>query len=1168
MRLSPGSTALSKDAYSLRCAATALAVAAAFSAPVRAQHYHVHTYTEGDGLPSSTVHGMTQDPSGRMWFATRAGVAAYDGMEWRTFTQTDGLGIENWRRIAVDGGGRVWVAGERFRVARFEGDRWIPVPRPDLEPICDLNDLAVTGAGRESRVGLGTSCGLTLWNGERWRRLGLEHELPDTRVHSLEHLGDRWYVGTPEGLSVLHPGADSFVAPDADLPGGPVLGLADDICGAMPCLWIVGPDWIGRLERDGFRLLAEGIELAGANEPRAAEADGAGGLFVGNPRALYRYHPERGLESLDERNGLIAGAAGDIFRDREHNVWVATTRGVSKMLGFRFATLREEHGLHEDEVTAVLERSDGGFVLGHRSGLTLVDSDAGVGSIRPLRLHEMARVEPGMGRVLDLAEDATGTIWIAGNEVGLGCLEMNGVRWLRLASERRVNSVLADRERRLWVATMHHIYARRDGVFERVSPDSGFEHGVRRLAEGPDGSIYALGAGGGVHRYAGGRWERWAHPQRDDVNSVFSLLVRADGIHWVGTAAGLAVARDGELRPSGSPVIERPVYFMVADRRDRVWFGTDNGVMRWDGTRLEHFTVEHGLGGRETNRAAGLVDSRGRLWIGTTHGVTLYREELDDRAPVPPIVSLQGLEASGETVPLDGTIRLGHRRNDLVFSYRAVSFRDERNVRLQTWLEGYSPAWSESPAGRSIRFTNLPTGTYRLHIRAGNSDGSWSETVASPEIVIAPPLWGRPWVWVVTAAAVLLLIFAAQRHWVQRRYARRLETEVEQRVDELRRAEAELAKAQRLEALGLLAAGIAHDFNNLLMVILGNLSVIADRTGDRARKWIADAETAIQRASQLTGQLLTFARGGAPVLHQARIDDIVRESAEFVLRGSKVRAELDLASDLKAVVIDTGQISQVLNNLLINAMQAMPDGGVIRISGRNVHGIPGKAGSTPFVAIAVRDSGGGIPAHNLPRIFDPYFSTKDQGSGLGLTTAYSIANRHGGLLTAASEAGLGSTFTLYLPVSTRPADPISEIDADPDDLCGISVLVMDDDDAVREAVAAMLTGLGCAVTVAADGDEALRRYVEARANGRPFDVVILDLTVPGGMGGERTLQCLLRIDPEARAIVASGYANAPVMSEYRERGFKAVLRKPFRREEIMRSLRQVVGVRVGSRLGT
>jgi signal transduction histidine kinase/CheY-like chemotaxis protein len=728
----------------------------------------------------------------------------------------------------------------------------------------------------------------------------------------------------------------------------------------------------------------------------------------------------------------------------------------------------------------------------------------------------------------------------------------------------KVTSVLVDGEKRLWVASARDVYVRRDGRFERVSPGTGFADGVRRLVEGPDGSIYGLGSGGGVHRYARGRWEQWAHPGRDDVNSVFSLLVRPDGTHWVGTAAGLAVMRDGDLRLSGSPVIQRPVYFMLADRHDRVWFGTDNGVMRWDGKRLDRFTVEHGLGGRETNRAGGLLDSRGRLWIGTTHGVTLYREELEDHVPVPPIVSFQGLEVSGEAVPLDGAIRLGHRRNDLVFMFRAVSFRDERNVQLRMWLEGYSPGWSESPAGRSIRFTNLPAGTYRLHIRAGNSAGQWSEAVTSPEIVIAPPLWGRPWVWFVSAAAVLLLLFAAQRHWVQRRYARRLEIEVEQRVGELRRAEAELAKAQRLEALGLLAAGIAHDFNNLLMVILGNLSVIADKTGGQARTWIAEAEAAIQRASQLTAQLLTFARGGAPVLHKTRIDHIVRESAEFVLRGSKVRAEFDLAADMKAVDIDTGQISQVLNNLLINAMQAMPDGGVIHISGQNVDGIPDRTSPTPFVSIAVRDSGSGIPAHNLPRIFDPYFSTKEQGSGLGLTTAYSIANRHGGLLTAASESGLGSIFTLYLPVSTRRADSMQESETEPDDLCGTGVLVMDDDDAVREATAAMLTGLGCAVTVASDGEETLRRYVEARANGRPFDALIVDLTVPGGMGGEETLQCLLQIDPEARVIVASGYANAPVMSEYRERGFMAVLRKPFRREEVVRVLSRVVGERVGS----
>jgi len=258
------------------------------------------------------------------------------------------------------------------------------------------------------------------------------------------------------------------------------------------------------------------------------------------------------------------------------------------------------------------------------------------------------------------------------------------------------------------------------------------------------------------------------------------------------------------------------------------------------------------------------------------------------------------------------------------------------------------------------------------------------------------------------------------------------------------------------------------------------------------------------------------------------------------------------------VGIDTGQINQVLNNLLLNAAQAMPSGGTIHITGRNVDEIPGSGEPGAYVEITIRDEGVGIPRHNLERIFDPYFSTKEGGSGLGLTTAYSIARRHGGLLTVESELGRGSTFRLYLPESEAPQEADDEATPAPRGLRGRRILVMDDNEAVREVVVAMVENLGCTVTGASDGEEALRAYTWARNMEQPFDAVILDLTVPGGMSGDETIQRLLRIDPEVRAIVASGYTNAPLMSGYRKHGFRAALHKPFRTKEVVKVLRRVV----------
>ena len=1151
------------DARRLRIAVSAAAVAVLLATPARAQRYHVHTYSEGSGLASSTVRGMVQDLSGRMWFATRAGITVYDGRDWSVFHRADGIELVDWSLLALDGSGWVWAASPKLDVARFDGTRWSTLPPPGEAMSCGLRDLAAFNTGERDRVALGTSCGVELWDGSTWRHLGVADGLPDAEVTALETVEGRLYVATLQGLAVLDGDSAHLSPPGFAIRAGPVLGLAADA--SVPGgLWVVGGEWLGRVEAGRLETTMNRIETGATEASLRAVPDGEGGLFFGDQNVFYYYHPESGLQILDSLNGLIAGGVNEVCRDREHNVWVSSARGVSKIVSFRFATYLEEHGLYDDEVTAVLERRDGSFVFGHTGGLTFIDVEAG-GKTRTVEFPEVTRFDRTLGRVLDLAEDAQGTVWIAGNHLGLGRFDGQRVRWLS-SVETPVTSVLLTREgeSRLWVATGHDVLVATADDFERISQGAGFAYGARRLIEGENGAVWALTAGKGAHRFLDGRWESWAHPSRRDLNDVFAVHEHG-GLLWMGTAGGLCVADAGTLEPTRppAPVIKRPVYFMLRDTRDRVWFGTDNGVLRWDGEVLDHFTVEDGLSGRETNRAAGLLDTRDRVWIGTTRGVTAYRDELDRGVPVPPIVSLHQIEVSGESVSLAEPVRLERDRNDLVFSVRAISFYNERDVRIRTWLEGYEPDWSdERPvADGRLRYTNLSPGRYRLHLRAGNAAGLWSEPVSSRDIEIAPPFYGRAWFWVVMLVATGVLLYASQRYVYQHRHARRLEGEVAVRVAELRRAEAELLKAQRLESLGVMAGGIAHDFNNLLMVILGNLSLVSRQVEGGARRWISDAEAAIERARQLTAQLLTFSRGGTPVRSAARVEDVIRESTAFVLRGSNAQCEIDLAPDLRVVGIDTGQINQVLNNLLLNAIQAMPSGGTLRITGRNVDELPGAAEPGSYVEISIRDEGGGIPEHNLQRIFDPYFTTKEGGSGLGLTTAYSIARRHGGLLTVESKLGHGSTFKLYLPESKVPSEKGDEAKRDSYGLHGARILIMDDDAAVREVVVAMLESLECAVTAASDGTEAVRVYDWARSVGQPFDAVILDLTMPGGMGGEEVLGNLLRVDPEARVIVASGYANAPVMSEYDEHGFRAALHKPFRREEVAEVIRRVVDAR-------
>jgi PAS domain S-box-containing protein len=386
-------------------------------------------------------------------------------------------------------------------------------------------------------------------------------------------------------------------------------------------------------------------------------------------------------------------------------------------------------------------------------------------------------------------------------------------------------------------------------------------------------------------------------------------------------------------------------------------------------------------------------------------------------------------------------------------------------------------------------------------------------------------------------------------------------------ITERKRAEEDRLVLSKLESTRILAGGLAHDFNNLLTIILLNLELAQTLIppGGELLHLLEQAKQAALASHDLTQRLITFAKGSAPIRELTCLSGVIRKSARLAVSGSRARCDFSLAEDLRPAEVDVGQIGQVIQNLVLNAREAMPEGGVISIRAENVVLGPDEPSSLPpgdYVRVSIADRGGGMSKAVLPKIFDPYFSTKQRGNqkgmGLGLTISHTIIQKHGGAIAVESEPGVGTTFRFYLPAS-RKLLPKKEASVPAGPVRHARILVMDDDEELRRLLGGALRRMGHEVELVEDGQRAVEAYTSAKGRGRPFDAVILNLTVRAGVGGQEAVQSLLKLDPAVKAIVMSGYAGDPAVLEPERHGFQGVLTKPFETAKLREILSRVLG---------
>jgi signal transduction histidine kinase len=480
---------------------------------------------------------------------------------------------------------------------------------------------------------------------------------------------------------------------------------------------------------------------------------------------------------------------------------------------------------------------------------------------------------------------------------------------------------------------------------------------------------------------------------------------------------------------------------------------------------------------------------------------------------------------------------------------------------------------TSAPAGVSLGAVLEATGVYRADFDdARQLRGfrlqlrSWGDVA----VVRGARLWTVQRALVVAAVLGIAALLGVMWGATLRRRVRQQTEQIHEQMEQQVRLEAEVQHAARLESLGVLAGGIAHDFNNLLTVVIGNLSLamLDAKVAESAGRFLREIEQAAFRARDLTQQLLTFAKGGNPVRKTVALPEIVREAAESLLHGSSVRCDYEMGPGLWSANVDRDQVAQTIQNLVLNAVEAMPGGGVIRISLTNeeiASGAHASLAAGRYLRVAVADSGEGIKPEILPRVFDPYFSTKKVGGGLGLATVYSIVKRHGGRIEVESTPGRGATFTLWLPAgeTVTPTPPPSVPATIPADVPPRSarVLLMDDEEGVRRLGAALLLRMGLRVDTVADGAAVVKEFSKARSAGQPYDLVILDLTIPGGMGGREAMEHIRKLDSQVPAIVSSGYSNDPVLADFARYGFQAIVPKPYEVSLLMETVKRLLAPR-------
>lgn len=1022
--------------------------------PHNMRNFIVTNYNLGSGLATNKIFDAAQDSLGRMWFATGYGVSLYDGYKWENLNLNSGGNTTGFKKIIIDSKGIKWLISciTTYGLKVNRGTGWTDV---SIAPATNEKPEYVTGADIIYRNGkpllvITTHDHLYILNDKKWSVTATDdHQFTDVSASR-----DKFYLSGRKGLVLL-----TFDRNGKSVLTEKVAGIDKQVLAtreiafppAKPRLLVLASEWIGEFDGENLTRISLPTHID-FNRPFPyyfITEDKNGRVFFGNKFIKILYTKETGtMLPLRKEQGFTSDGASSVFIDRENNIWLSDFRGIDKITYHPFQNYFRSDGLLEDEVTAIIEYSPEKFVFGHNSGFTVYAD----GKFKPVSFHRNSEDGLLASRVLDLQKDDEGNIWAACGMFGLVRIDPQGGFTKVATGLTSVNSVLHDKDIGLIVATADNIYTLTAGKLELLIPGHHSQNYRKLFRSGHD--IYAASPYG-LFKVEKKSITNLIVSGDAAIKSVFSMLKESRDSILVGTEAGLYVLKSGEiykLEKDGFS-ISKSIYFILRTRDGSYWFGTADGLIKWDGkTNVSEYIVQDGLAGYEMNRSAAVVDSADVFWIGTNSGLSSYPIFEAPSRVSPPRVWLASMEtSSGDFLDLMHENRISHTENTLSFNFRGISFINEGLIKYRVKLEGFDEDFYEITQSQlqNIRYLNLPSGSYRLVVMAKNRFSEWSRPAYSKVILIEKPLFLQTWFILLILTVVVTAVLFGNKYFLTTREHTRLEEMVEQRTKDLAKSQKELKATldgleeqvrQRTEELensnrtkDKIFSIISHDLRSPFMSILGysellheDISSIDPATVEKYTGRIIEAS---QNTLTMIDGLLDWSKlqmgGIVPTDEKIRLQPVILE-IEDLFRPQVAAKNLSLITEVDPqvnITSDPAILRTVIRNLLSNAIKFTNSGGLIKISAIQYD---------EMVNIQISDTGIGIPEDIIPTLFtfDTVQSRKgtanEKGTGLGLSLVHDLLEKVGGQITLQSTVGRGTVFSVSLPVERGDVFPDSE----------------------------------------------------------------------------------------------------------------------------------------------